>query len=49
MTEERNGYVLMLKDADNNSVVGVTVALEQAGKLLAKTPLAWKNFPCCKS
>ena len=49
LTEERNGYVLMLKDADNNSVVGVTVALEQAGKLLAKTPLAWKNFPCCKS
>ncbi|MGM9579869.1 MAG: TIGR02452 family protein [Anaerovibrio sp.] len=49
LTEERNGYVLMLKDADNNSVVGVTVALEKAGELLAKTPLAWKKFPCCKS
>ena len=49
LTEERNGYVLMLKDADNNSVVAVTVALEKAGALLAKTPLAWKKFPCCKS
>ena len=49
LTEEHNGYVLMLKDADNNSVVGVTVALEKAGELLAKTPLAWKKFPGCKS
>ena len=49
LTEEHNGYVLMLKDADNNSVVGVTVALEKAGELLANTPLAWKKFPGCKS
>lgn len=49
LTEERNGYVLMLKDADDNSVVGITVALEEAGHLLAKTPLSWKKFPCCKS
>lgn len=49
LTEEHNGYVLMLKDVDNNSVVSVTVALEKAGELLAKTPLAWKKFPGCKS